>query len=319
MRLVFPIIFWYNAGVIILKGVPAMALITKGAIAAILAAAVVLALPLNAFGEAGIHAPENASDEEIIAYAFIDGIVSVFEMGHPYAEAGLAAAAEYPYGTAAASISAMRCAVDCLLEMKGAAPTPGRLSDWDEIAALGWASPYPYVFEGIVLEAEGDEGAATSCYEKAALNPAISEGDRHLRYIVRLDAEQLQTLRSALTQVEDAIFAAYTPMPAAIPRSEHNFSAPYLRERCRAALEAGGAGEAGEPAEPDHGLALQYAHAALSLEPFNGDNYASLAALYLAMEEPGAALRWLNEGLFADPESESLNALHQAMEGVLGQ
>ena len=241
-------------------------------------------------------------------------------MGHPYTRAGLATAAEFPYGTAAASISAMRCAVDCLLEMKGTAPMPDeRLRSWDEIAALGWASPYPYVFEGIILEAGGDRDAATSCYKKATLNPAISGDDHNLRYILLLDAVQLQTLRSALTEAEDTIFAAYKPMPAAIPRSEYNFSASYLRDQCRAVLEAGGTDETGGPALPDYGMALQYYYAALSLDPFNGGNYAGLAALYLSMEEPTAAIRWINEGLVADPENKALNTMVEAMEGVLGQ
>ncbi len=297
-----------------------MVCITKRAVLGILAAVMVLSLGLSAFASSGVNAKKNASNEEIIAYTYMDGIVSIFEMGHQYTQAGLAIAADYPYGTAAASISAMRHAVDCLLAMKGAAPAPdGRLNHWDEIAALGWASPYPYVFEGIVLEAEGDKDAAMSCYEKAALNPALSDDDHNLRYIILLNVNQLQALRCALTEVEDTIFAVYTPTTAAIPQNEHNYSAAYLREQCRAVIEAGGTDETGEPVDPDYGIALQYCHAALSIEPFNGDNYAGLAALYLSMEEPGAAIRWLNEGLFIDPENKILNTLFEAMEGVLGQ
>jgi hypothetical protein len=117
-------------------------------------------------------------------------IVSLFNDGNKYYEEGITPAAEYCYRIAAASINSMRYAVDCLLEIKGTAPSEdGRLRDWDAIAALSWTSHYPYVFEGIVLEAGGDKNAAMSCYEKAALNPLISEDDADLRCITLLNAE----------------------------------------------------------------------------------------------------------------------------------
>ena len=153
-----------------------------------------------------ISVPKDASDEELVAYLFIENVISIFDMGHEYANDGLTLVAGLPYGTAAASVSAMRYAVDCLLEIKGAPPAEdGRLSDWDEIAALGWASPYPYFFEGIVINAKEGIEAATPCYEKACRNPAMTEDDAYLIYIISLDADQLQRLRTALTEAEDEI------------------------------------------------------------------------------------------------------------------
>jgi len=256
-----------------------------------------------------VDVPQNASDEEQIAYAYINAVVSVFEMGNEYAETGLTTAAAFPYGTAAASICAMRYAVDCLLEMKGVTPLEdSRPRDWDYIASLGWASPHPYVFEGVVFTAKGEQDAAMSCYEKAAENVFISEEDHFLIYIINLNADQLQTLRSALTEVEDKIFDAYAPTPISIPRNENNWDAYYLREQGIKALD--------EP-EPDAVLALLYYRAALSLEPFNGNNYAGLAALCIEIGEPAVGIGWLNEGLFIDPDNEVLNALLESMKGVL--
>ncbi len=289
----------------------------KRVLNAILTIATVLGLLLSASGCTAFHALKKISKEENIAYSYIDSMIAIFEKGHEFAEAGLMIAADYPYGTAAASISAMRYGVDCLLEAKGEAlPQDDRLSNWDEIAALGWASPYPYLFEGIVLEAVGDSDAALSCYTKAALNPALSQDDDNLRYILLLDVPKLEALRTALAEAEDNIFAVYTPMPAAIPRSEHNFSPLYLRDQCRVALEISDT-ETGEPA-PDYDMALQYTHGALALEPFNGDNYAVLAAVYLAMEQPSVAIHWLNEGLFIEPENEMLTTLATSIEEVMG-
>ena len=77
---------------------------------------------------------------------------------------------------AVASICSMRYAVDCLLELGGTPfPDDSRLRDWDEIAALSWATPYPYLFEGFVHDAKGERDAAVSCYKSAYNNANISE------------------------------------------------------------------------------------------------------------------------------------------------
>ncbi|MDD4457568.1 MAG: hypothetical protein PHC98_08305 [Syntrophotalea acetylenica] len=291
---------------------------TKVAFRYIPALAVVLALLMGTAGCTVFPALKKTTQQEDIAYSYIDSMVAIFEKGHEFADAGLTTAADYPYGTAAASISAMRYGVDCLLEAKGEAPTPDdRLRNWDEIAALGRASPYPYVFEGIVLEAAGESDAAMDCYTKAAFNPALTEDDYGLRAIQLLDVAQLKALRTAVAEAEDRIFAAYAPLPADIPRSEHNFSALYLRDQSRIALGATDA-ETGQP-HPDYAMALQYAQGALALEPFNGDNYAVLAAVCLAMEQPSVAIGWLNEGLFIDPENEMLTTLATSIGEVMGQ
>jgi len=255
-----------------------------------------------------VEIPANATNEEKLAYSYMENAVSIFNEGNTHAAKGIIPAAEYKYGIAASSISAMRYAAECLLEAKGTAPAEdGRLRDWDAIAALSWTLHYPYVFEGIVLEAGGDKSAAMSCYEKAALNPLISENDAYLRYITRLNAEQLTRLRDALTKIEDEIFAVYNPVPAYIPRNENNFNGSYLREQGNAALKT------------DYAAAKQYFYAAVSVEPFNGNNHACLALLCMEMDDVSAAIRWLNDGLFIDPDNETLKSLHESMKGGLEQ
>ena len=264
--------------------------------------------------------PPNASAEEKIAYSYIEAVVSMCEKGQEFTKARLTTAAELPYGTAAASICAMRYAVDCLLKIKGIdAPKDDRLCDWDEIASLGWASPYPYLFEGIVTEAGGNKADAMSLYKKAASNSAISEGDAYLGYIMNMPAEKLQTLRTVLTEMEDKIYAASNPMPAAIPRHERNFDPKYLREQAVKTLNIPAPDEQAETetGSPDTALAMQYYRAAISLEPFNGNNYAALAVLCIEQGDAQSAIGWLNGGLFIDPENKALNSLLQAMKGTL--
>jgi tetratricopeptide (TPR) repeat protein len=139
-----------------------------------------------------------------------------------------------------------------------------------------------------------------------------------LRYIINLNVEQLQKLRSTLTETEDRFLAAYTPAPIAIPRDEHNFDPAYLRGLGETALEQMQTEDGGETDPADAAAAIPYYQAALSIEPFNGNDYAGLAALYLYMQEPEEAMRWLNEGLMIDPENEPLNKLLEAAKGVMG-
>jgi tetratricopeptide (TPR) repeat protein len=93
-------------------------------------------------------------------------------------------------------------------------------------------------------------------------------------------------------------------MPANIPRNENNFSSAYLREQGRATIET------------DYAAAKQYFYAAVSVDPFNGNNHASLALLCLEMDDVSAAIRWLNDGLFIDPDNEALKSLYETMKGV---
>ena len=70
------------------------------------------------------------------------------------------AQADYAYGLAAASVSSMRYCIDCLLYLAGEGDTledvvGERPGNWDEIAAMNYASPYPYFFEGLVYNYQG--------------------------------------------------------------------------------------------------------------------------------------------------------------------
>ena len=291
-----------------------------GGIAGVLVVALVIALVvtkgfglLGKQGETGggtaITVPKDASDEELAAYAFIDGMLSLYESGLESIKTGPDVTVEYFCGTAAASICSMRYAVDLLMESKGGVPAQdGRLNDWDMIAALGWASPYPYLFEGVVHEAQGDMNAAKSCYEKSALNPKLGKESAYLRLMAGMDVKQLQGLRAALTELEDKIFAVCTKADMAVPRSEYNFSAAYLRAEGRKALKA--------DANARY-AALSYYLAALRVDPYDGDTYAGAVMLYIDLKAPEEAALWLETGLLLAPENATLKTLYNTIKGAV--
>jgi len=258
--------------------------------------------------------PEDVSDMEKIAWLFIDAISVLYELGVEYDGMGLDIAAKSMYGTTAASVSAMRYAVDCLLYLKGEGGTledvtGSRLCDWDEIAALGYASPYPYLFEGVTLQADGRDGEATGCFEMALRNPNLPEGSDGLLCIAGLDIEALLRLKTKLTGMEDELLPLFSPAPESVPRNQYNYSSLYLRNQARTALET----------QDDFAGATDYYLTALSVDPFESYNYAGLVVMYIFMEDSDSAIYYLNEGLFVDPDDEGLNKLLESMRGVMGQ
>ena len=97
--------------------------------------------------------------------------------------------AAYFYGFSGASVSAMRLAVERLLWLKGEGDdfdslTAGsRYTDWDEIAEICYASPYPYYFEGLIFDAQGKSEEAAKAYASAAVMGNYPEKGLSFRYL----------------------------------------------------------------------------------------------------------------------------------------
>lgn len=257
----------------------------------------------------------DGSDAMKIALAYRDGFESLYTQGQEYAGQGLQIQADYAYGWAAASVSAMRYCVDCLLYLKGEGDdlegvVGGRRGDWDEIAALGYASPYPYYFEGLVYNAQGKNDDARRCYESALINPAFSaEHDEALSLILTFTVKELKSLRQQLAELEDKVYAAYRPEATKYPRNNLNWSDAYLRSEARAALSAD---------ETNLRAALRHYEAALAVNPFEGDNFFGCALMHLYLGESDKLYFYVNEGLYADPEHEGLGRLAQALSEEVG-
>lgn len=280
----------------------------KRNIAMILAVALLLTVMLTACNgsktdapavSSGIKVEIKGSGAEKAAYEYIQDTVTAFEYGMEYDEEGLTRIAESFYGSAASTLSALRYAADCLLGDE-IPEDYDRPADWDVVASMSWASPAAYFFEGIVLEAQGKADEAGDCFTKAAVNPAFGEVSKDLKEFATIKGDALRRLRDEAARVETEIFALYPPQFSPIVRHENNCNAAYLR---------GQATELLQKEEPDTEGALQYFHAALTVDPFSGDNYVGFIGLYIVLGDADAALSYLNEGLLVDPESEMLNAL----------
>lgn len=247
-----------------------------------------------------------ASDTAKITDAYIDGFAKFYEQGNEYTELGLQLQADYAYGWAAASVSAMRYCADCLISLKSKSQTPnepsdGRLGDWGKIASLNYASPYPWYFEGLVYNLQDHNDKARACYEKALLNPAFSaEHDEALTVMLTMSVKELKDVRTKLTKLEDKIFAVYKPKQTTYPREALGSNDVYLRILARECLAAN---------PSDYRGALRHYEAALRVNPFEGDNFLGCALMHLYLEETDKTFFYVNEGLFVDPKHEGLKKI----------
>lgn len=241
-----------------------------------------------------------------ITDVYIDGFSTLCDQGNEYMELGLQLQADYAYGWAAASISSMRYCIDCLLYLEGEGDTledvvGERLGSWDEIAAMNYASPYPYFFEGLVYNSQGKNEDAKKCYEKALVNPKFStEYDDSLMVLDVLSVNELKSVKKKLTELENKIFEVYTPLKSSYPRSHMNYSDKYLRTLAKESLEAN---------EDDYRSALRHYEAALAVNPFEGDNFVGCALMHMYLGNVDQTFFYVNEGLYVDPEHEGLNRI----------
>lgn len=176
--------------------------------------------------------------------AYINGFSSMYEQGNEYKELGLQLQADYSYRWAAASTSSMRYCIDCLLYLEGEGDTledvvGDRPGNWDEIAAMNFASPYPYFFEGVVYNSKGKNEDAKRCYEKALVNPKFSaENDKSLLILDVLTVSELKSAKKKLMAIEDKIYKVYSPVKSTYPRTHLNYSDKYLRTLAKECLTA---------------------------------------------------------------------------------
>ncbi len=242
-----------------------------------------------------------------LAEAFIDEIAKFIQLGEEYKKMGMRIQSKYAYGYTAATISSMRLCVDTLLYISGEGATldeviGSRLDDWDEIAAYNYASPYPWVFEGLSLHAQDKLEEAKKCYQNAALNPEydIESGDDIVYVLASLNTEELDQLKLKLIDLEDKIFETGIAEPSSCPRDEYCFSDIYLTALGQEKLKESGG---------DFSSAVVYFEAALEVNPFNGDNFVSCAYAALQAGDMDKTIYYVNEGLWADPEHEGLNLM----------
>lgn len=257
------------------------------------------------------------SDALQVTDEYIEAISKFYDLGTDYTELGMQIQAGYAYGYAAASISSMRLCVDTLLHMAGEGANleevlGDRTGDWDALASFNYASPFPWLFQGLSLHAQNRAEEAQECYHNAALNPDfdIKSGDVILFELANMSGDELKTFKEKLTKLEDRIYATYTPEPNLYPRDKYGFSALYLTSLAQEELEA---------SEGDFTGALRHYEAALSVDPFDGDNFVSCALACLYLGDMDKTFFYVNEGLLADPQHEGLSVLAKRLNEGRGQ
>lgn len=248
---------------------------------------------------------------------FKKAMVEVKKMGDDYAENGMQLQADYYYGMAGSSISAMRLGVEHILDIKGeskylqdeADATDVKdadvtmkpvYKDWKSIAAISPASPYPYYFEGLILHIQGNEDKAKEAYQNALLNPLFSENSAAFYYLSELSIGELSKMRDELAGIESDLYASFTPKPYGLERHPMNYNDEYLRAKAKDVLEQ----EANDYTE-----ALRYYSAALRVNPFEAKNYACCALISIFNNDLDAAITCINEGLWVDENNKELNQI----------
>ncbi|MGI6778205.1 MAG: hypothetical protein ACOX7R_09410 [Acetivibrionales bacterium] len=245
---------------------------------------------------------------------FKEAMLEIKKMGDDYAENDMKLQAQHYYGMAGSSVSAMRLAVDHILDMKGESKYLNDVSDaedtnvtarptykdWESIAAISPASPYPYYFEGLIYHIQGNESKAKEAYQNALINPLFSENSAAFYYLSELGINELSTIRDELAVIESDLYAIFTPRPYSLERHPMNFNDEYLRAKAKDVLEKG---------PNEYTEALRYYTAALRVNPFDAKNYACCTLISIFNNDVDAAISCVNEGLWVDENNEELNQI----------
>lgn len=248
---------------------------------------------------------------------FKEAMLEIKRKGDDYAESGMKLHAQHYYGIAGSSVSAMRLAVDHILDMKGESKylkdvadvedindrddtAKPRYKDWESIAAISPASPYPYYFEGLIYHIQGNESKAKEAYQNALINPLFAESSAAFYYLSELGTDELYKMRDELAVIESNIYEIFTPSPYGLERHPMNYNDEYLRAQARDVLEK----ESNEYTE-----ALRYYTAALRVNPFDAKNYACCALISIFNNDVDAAITCVNEGLWVDENNKELNQI----------
>lgn len=212
--------------------------------------------------------------------------------------------AAYFYGMAGTAVSSLRLAVERILWLKGEGESFASLSegsrytDWDTIAEICYASPYPYYFEGLIYDVQGETEKATELYSYAAIMTNFPEEGLNLYSLKDLSIDDLYKLRDELRKKEDSLYAVYTPTIYGYERSVYNGSSEYLFADAMEKLE-----------KEQYREAFISARYAVRQNPKSEDNWVVAVIAAISGEEPYLAVTMLDEGLKYFPDSEKLDIL----------
>ncbi len=270
-------------------------------------------LSLAACNGAEEQAPGDSSSEANGYDAFAQAMTDMRDAGTEYVNKGLDFQAQSMYAFSGASLSSMRYAVEYILWLKGEGESieevceGSRYIGWNEIAAICYASPYPYYFEGLLYQIQGENENAKPCYVAALMNPAYPEEGVDFYYLKNMEVADLYTLREELRELEKSVYELYTPRLVQIERDEYCFYPEYLRAKSAELLES-----------EDNAGAFAFAQAALLNDSFDELNYRNAVLCAIAAEDLWAAAEYLDAGLLLFPEDEGLKQLYTLFEELGG-
>lgn len=220
----------------------------------------------------------------------------------------------YFFGFAGAAISSMRLAVERILWLRGegddfeSLSAESRYTDWDTIAEINFASPYPYYFEGLIYDIQGKAEEAGTCYGYAASMDNFPDKGLNFYYLRNMEIKDLYSLRDELREKENEIYELWTPDFHGYERSVYNAFPDYMYNDAIEKMDA-----------EDYPAAMDTMRIVLrenpKVESFWGA--AVIAALYA--DEPYQAALWLEEGLKYFPESEKLDILKKSIEKIAAE
>lgn len=244
---------------------------------------------------------------------FLKAMDEMCASGDSMAKQGLSLQAESYYAFAGTSVSSLRYTAEYILWLKGEGETldaltaESRYAGWDEIASICYASPYPYYFEGLLWQIQGESDKAKTAYKNTLLNPAYPENGVDFYYLRNMEVKDLYALRDELREKENGIYGKYAPAPISVEREAYLFDTEYLRAKSEEALEAA-----------DYAAAAAYGRAAVLNDPLDALNFRNAALCCLYNGEGENAAKYLDAGLVVSPEDEGLNTLYNAFEQLGG-
>ena len=209
--------------------------------------------------------------------------------------------AAYFYGFAASAVGSLRLAVERILWLKGEGDDFASLSsgsaytDWDEIAELCLASPYPYYFEGLIHEIQGEDDLARECYVSASVMPNFPDEGMSFMYLRNMTVGELYALRDELRNKEEIIYGSFRPALYGYERNEFTYMPEYLRADAIELFDSEKYAEAE--------VAARYA---VRMNPRDAGNWLVAVTAAAYADDGYQAARWLDEGLKYFPENEQL-------------
>lgn len=213
---------------------------------------------------------------------------------------------EYYYSFAAASMGALRFAVEYILWLKGEGDTLASFTadsayvGWDTIAELNYSSPYPYYFEGLLLDVQGKYEERVEPYTIAANMPYFPQEGLDFCYLKEASVEELTALRDGLRVWESKLYEVYTPNLVGLERGKYFFDGRAIEEKLLECLS-----------KEDYDGAYAYARAELRGNPFEVEGWRGAAFCALMVEDFAGFGAYVDEGLALFPDDEGLSFLKE--------